>query len=273
MTNYLQPTAIPLTALTFTKIDVGSGTGTFTAASFAIEDYGTLTNVIISVQRSEKKMTYSCTGGAAAYTSNNNLLGSASGYSHATLIEDVTNYHPNFANNSRPPAEILMGTIFNMMVRTIFQESGSTIVTTGIDFTQVASRQTNVFFYDVNESSDDATEGLPSDVITQTIAKFNAGQIGDGTEWTDEMAYWSYRTSSGGDPGVESENVNLSPGDKIHVQYSLACAFVGGGDGTVAPALVDNDALDTPGTNIAFAGTNFSNADVTIKFILSWVVA
>ena len=73
MTNYLQPTAIPLTALTFTKIDVGSGTGTFTAASFAIEDYGTLTNVIISVQRTAKKMTYTCSGGAAAFTSNNNL--------------------------------------------------------------------------------------------------------------------------------------------------------------------------------------------------------
>ena len=273
MTNYLQPTAIPLTALTFTKIDVGSGTGTFTAASFAIEDYGTLTNVIISVQRTAKKMTYTCSGGAAAFTSNNNLLGSDSGYSHATLIEDVTNYHANFTNGSRPPAEILMGTIFNMMVRTIFQESGSTIVTTGLDFTQVTSRQTNVFFYDANESTDDATEGLPADVITQTIAKFNAGQIGDGTDWTDEMAYWSYRTASGGDPGVESENVTLSPGDKIHVQYSLACAFVGGGDGAEATALADADALSSTGTNVAFAGTNFANSDVTIKFILSWVVA
>ena len=48
---------------------------------------------------------------------------------------------------------------------------------------------------------------------------------------------------------------------------------VGGGDGAEATALADADALSSTGTNVAFAGTNFANADVTIKFILSWVVA
>ena len=287
MSTYLNPTIIELDDVDFTKIDVVAGWATFKEADFAIADFGTLSGLSITVDRVYQKITFLCSGADTDSSGLDKALLTSdySGDYLSTLTEDKANYHYNYncdgSGEGVNSANLLCGTVFNMVVRAIFSsDTYDFSASDGLDFTKPEIRQTNIFFYNESEP---ATESLVLDVETKTQATFNRGEIdgsgeGSGPTWSDEMEYWGYRTSETYDgSGQEETSVPFTLGDKMWVMYQLSINFTAP-DGSTNPTTYDYEELDalepTAPAELVEGGatTLFTAASFDMLFVLEWSV-
>lgn len=288
-TNYLHPVLITLTDLNFNKVDVSSA-GTLSEALFAVDSFGTLHQPSITLDRVAGTVTYAlgankATTGTAAGGYGGTMTGSAGAASIAeySCSEDETNYPPFLTGGagaggaSTDPDQILIGMVFCKMVHSIFSAPpGDTLadLTAQLDVTDSTVRTNGLFF------DGDGGDSLVVNVLAQTNGD-NASNTGFTRQITHgaspaesaEYDYWNVRTTHTpvADPDdqatAESNSVAFANDDKIYIKYSLDGKFIAG-------ASLDNDgdltALAANAT--ALATSPFTNATVSLSFILGWVV-
>ena len=237
-TYYLNPVVIVLSDLEFEKVDLEPGSGQFVNADFLIQDFGSMSNLSISVDRTVVD------GRIIYYTDANNVVLHSDGAkffssetlplpSYVALNDLMGTFHPDFTNEDGngdrvvdSSEDLLRGAIFTLVVKEIF----TGLDTSQVNFTQDFARDSTLFF------DNDTTQNIIADILAKTESEFNREVLGGGAE-TD---YWN------GFSSYETGNVPFEDGDKIYVAYSIALTFVSGQlDNTLSALVVDQSGINT----------------------------
>ena len=124
-TYYLYPTAISIDDLNFPKVDLEIGSGQFVESDFAIIDFGSLTDLSISVDRINGNVTKSINANDIQYhTSGAEFLvsdtSSVPNYLDLNSNYLESDYNNSFRDTNTEPKEILAGALFNCVIKQIF---------------------------------------------------------------------------------------------------------------------------------------------------------
>lgn len=298
MASYLNPTIISLDALDFTKLDVAPGTSQLIEANFAVKNAGYLQTLSINIDRDGEVMNKECAGAvindyvdSAAATAEGahgvpTFMGATAGAADvhmAGLIEAEESFHADLKSNTSA-AHMIKGAVFTLMVRKIFLlgtgESG--VDTSTVDFSDLAVRRNDIFFYnsavDGDDNEADGTGATAqtdnTDLVTDIEAKTLTSFTTDASSWNDEMAYWGARTVVDAS-GKETEDVPFANDDTVLVMYQLACNFVKNNQGEAADDQAvyeeSNSAIQGAGVEDGVTSfTAFNVAQTDFKFILQW---
>ena len=260
---YLNPSIVLLSDLEFGKLDIDPGTGSFSPNDFLIKDFGSITNLSVSIDRTvtSGQVTYFC-------DQNTTVMHDASGSfftsdtanlpSYTPMNNNDGNFHTNFTSvdgngnrNEDSPEKLLRGAIFTILVKKIYQN----VDTSQLDFTDATLRTSKTFF--VN----DETSTLVSDIITKMDSEFNRSVTGG-----QHVEYWSGFTDEMTIDGIlqEMSTVPFADGDKLYVCYSLQISFLSG-------QITGGGALAVDQSNVT-STTPFNSTNISVDFVLGWVL-
>ena len=255
-TYYLYPTAISIDDLNFPKVDLEIGSGQFVESDFAIIDFGSLTDLSISVDRINGNVTKSINANDIQYhTSGAEFLvsdtSSVPNYLDLNSNYLESDYNNSFRDTNTEPKEILAGALFNCVIKQLFPNATNTSI---VDFTDPSFRQKKIFF------DTDGTVYLVSDLINKTSQALN--DVVTTVTNPSEVLYWSGLTHHTAAP-EETNTIAFENGDKLMIYYTLTLTFV-------VPTTNNLSNLDiVDQSNISFVGP-FQNASVNTSFVLGW---
>ncbi len=258
-TYYLNPAVILLSDLDFKKVDLEPGTGQFVNSDFLIQDFGSMSNLSISVDRTVVD------GRVVYYTDANNTLiypdgskffssDTASLPSFVSMNDLNGKFHPDFTNLDGngdrvvdSPEDLLRGAIFTVIVEQVFVG----VNTSQINFTTQIARGSSLFF-DV-----DSTQNIVADILTKTESEFNREVVGGA-----EVSYWNGFTAENTVP-QELSYVPFQDGDKLYTAYSLSLTFEPG-----------TYSAQSSGLNLDLSAVApilpFASKTVNTSFVLGW---
>ena len=258
-TYYLNPVVIVLSDLVFKKVDLEPGSGQFVNTDFLIQDFGSMTSLSITVDRT-------IAGGRVVYyTDANNLATYSNGAkfycsdtaslpSYVSLNNRDGRFHSNFVdvdgNGDRvvdSANDLLRGAIFSIIVDELFEG-----VDTGqINFTGSIARESGIFF------DYDSTDNILDDIISKTQVEFNRDVNGGA-----EVEYWNAFTGHNTVP-EELSYVPFQEGDKLYVAYTLSSNF------QVPDTIPSLSGLSVDQSNVSTKDP-FTNRTITVSFVLGW---